>query len=103
MRYWLWRRSRLTQTLDDRGVGHAAALAHRLQPVPPATLLEGVDQCGHDASAAGAQRVADGDGAAVDIGLTEIRAGVGSPGKCRVEGAKFLVDAVIYMLKANRG
>src|SRR3977135_3878765 len=41
--------------LDDGGVGHAAALAHRLQTIPPAALLQGVDQRGHDAGAAGAQ------------------------------------------------
>jgi hypothetical protein len=33
------------QPLDDGGIGHAAALTHRLQPVPPAVLLEGVGVC----------------------------------------------------------
>jgi hypothetical protein len=42
--------------------------------------MQRVDQCGHDAGAAGAQRVADGNGAAVDVGLGQIRAGVGSLG-----------------------
>src|SRR5580704_1394459 len=48
------RRSPRSQTLDDGGVGHAAALTHGLQRVPAAALLQGVDHGGHDASAAGA-------------------------------------------------
>ena len=44
--------------------------------VAPATLLERVDQRGHDAGAAGAQRVTDRDRAAVDVGLGRIRPGV---------------------------
>src|SRR6516165_7144454 len=67
------------QALDDGGVRHAAGLTHGLQPVPPAALLESVDQRGHDAGPAGAQRVADRDGAAVHVGLGQIRAGVMSP------------------------
>src|SRR6516162_4819793 len=67
------------QALDDGGVGHAAALAHRLQAVPAAALFERVDQRGHEAGAAGAERVADRDGAAVDVGLCQIRAGVVGP------------------------
>ena len=59
---------RLAESLDDGGVGHPAALTHRLQPVAAAALLERVDQRRHDAGAAGAQRVADGDRAAVDVG-----------------------------------
>src|SRR5215469_12342818 len=64
------------QALDDGGVGHAAALAHGLQPVPSAALFERVDQRGHDPSTAGAQWMADGDGAAIDVGLGQIRPGV---------------------------
>jgi hypothetical protein len=57
----------LAQTLDDGGVGHAAAFTHRLQPVPAPTLLERIDECGHDASTAGTQRVAECDSTTVDI------------------------------------
>ena len=36
---------------------------------------------GHDASAAGAQRVADRDRAAVDVGLGQIGSGIRGPGQ----------------------
>jgi hypothetical protein len=70
----------LAQTLDDGGVGHPAGLTHGLQTVPPAALLESVHQRGHDAGTTGAQRVADRNGAAVDVGLGQIRSGVMRPG-----------------------
>jgi hypothetical protein len=57
----------------------SAALAHRLQPIACAALLERVDERGHDAGAAGTQRVADGDGAAVDVGLGQISPAICSP------------------------
>ena len=63
------------QRLDDGGVGHAATLAHRLQPVPSAALFKCVDKGCHDASTASAERVADGDGTAVDVGFGQIGAG----------------------------
>jgi len=78
----------LTQPLDDGGVGHAAALAHCLQPVPTPTLLKRIDERGHDASTAGAQRMSDGDRTAVDIGLGQIRPGVLRPGQLRFGGAE---------------
>ena len=39
-------RSRLAHSFDDGGVGYSAALTHRLQPIPPAALLQRVDQRG---------------------------------------------------------
>jgi hypothetical protein len=39
------RPSRLAQTLDDGGVRHAAALAHRLQPVATAELAYALSSC----------------------------------------------------------
>jgi hypothetical protein len=60
-------RSRLAQTLDNGGVGHPAALAHRLQPVTTAALFERIHECCHDARTASAQRVADRDGPSVDV------------------------------------
>ena len=59
----------VSEPLDDGGVGHAAALTHRLQTVAGVALLERVDQRGHDARTAGAQRVSDGDRSAVDVRL----------------------------------
>ena len=55
------------QPLDDGGVGHAAAVAHRLQSIASAALVQRVDQRGHSAGTAGTQRVADHDRAAIDI------------------------------------
>lgn len=69
----------LPQPFDDGGVGHAAAFTHRLQPVASAALFERVQQGGHDAGTAGAQRVPDGDGPTVDVGLAQIGSGVVSP------------------------
>jgi hypothetical protein len=62
----------LAEPLDDGGVGHAAALAHRLQAVPTAALFKRIHKCGHDAGTARAQWVSDGTGAAVDVGLGQI-------------------------------
>jgi hypothetical protein len=73
-------RSRLAQPLDDGGVRHAAALTHRLQPVGSAALLERVHGLRHDAGTAGTQRVADRDGTAVDVGLSQISAEYRPPG-----------------------
>ena len=81
-------RSRLAQSLDDGRVGHAAALAHRLQPIATAALFECVNECGHDAGTARTERVADRDGATIDVGLGQIRASICSPGQCRLGGPK---------------
>jgi hypothetical protein len=61
----------LAQPLDDSGVGHAAALAHGLQAVPPAPLLQGVDEGRHNAGTASSQRVAQCDGTTVDVGSSK--------------------------------
>ena len=63
----LGRLGRLAESLDDGGVCHPAALTHRLQAVPAAALFEAltsVVMMRHRWH----QRVADGDGAAVDVG-----------------------------------
>src|SRR5437867_2978398 len=57
----------LAEPLDDRRVGHAPALAHRLQAVAAAGALELVEQGGHELGAGAAERVAEGDGAAVHV------------------------------------
>ena len=61
-----------TQPLDDGGVGHAAALAHRLQAVAAAGALELVEQRGHELGAGAAERVTEGDRAAVDVHLAHV-------------------------------
>src|SRR5574341_863251 len=71
----------LSQPLDDGGIGHAAALAHRLEAVPAATALQLVQQRGHQLGAAGAQRMAKRDRAAVDVGALEVGAGLALPGE----------------------
>src|SRR5437588_8981656 len=55
------------EAFDDGGVGHAAALAHRLQPVPTAAALQLVEHRGHELRAGGAERVPYGDGASVRV------------------------------------
>jgi hypothetical protein len=62
----------LAQPFNDRGLGHPAALAHRLQTVATAARFKSVDQRRHDARTAGAQRVADRDGPAVNVRLGQI-------------------------------
>ena len=56
----------------------------------PRAPFERVDQGGHDARTAGAQRVADCDGAAVDVGLGKIGTDILGPGEGRFGGAKLL-------------
>ena len=55
------------------------ALAHRLRPVTSTTLFESVDERRHDAGTAGAQRVADRDGPAIDVRLGQVGTRVDSP------------------------
>ncbi len=58
---------RLAESLDDGGIGHAAAFTHRLQAVPSAALFERVDECCHDAGTTSAEWVTNGDGTAVHV------------------------------------
>ena len=60
---------RLAQALHDHGHALAAADAHRLEAERLARVLEPVEQRGHDAGAGLAERVAEGDGAALDVEL----------------------------------
>src|SRR5262245_19057028 len=69
------------EALDDGGVGHAAALAHGLQAVPAASALQLVEQRGQQLGARAAERVAEGDGAAVDVGLGQVGARLELPGQ----------------------
>src|SRR5207248_2004394 len=63
------------QALDDGDVGLAAAFAHGLEAVTPAGALELVEQRGHEAGTSGAERVTEGDGAAVHVDLAEVEPG----------------------------
>src|SRR3954470_17871755 len=63
---------RSAEALDDGGVGHAAALAHRLQAVTAAGALELVHQRGHELGAGAAERVTERDGAAVRVHLAHV-------------------------------
>ena len=60
--------------LDAEGDAHAAADAERGEALLGVALLHLVEQGGQDAGAAGADRVADGDGAAVDVDLVGVPA-----------------------------
>src|SRR5438270_7799956 len=66
--------SSTAEPFDDGDVGLAAAFAHGLQAVAAAGALELVEQGCHQADAGGAQRVAQGDGATVDVDLGEVGA-----------------------------
>src|SRR3954451_1138327 len=61
---WLGR----SDELDDGGDAHAAADAERGEAAALALALQLVDERAQDDGAGGAQRVAHGDGAAVDVG-----------------------------------
>src|SRR5690606_6656966 len=92
----------LSETLDDRHVGHAAAFAHGLQTPALAAVLQGVDERGHQLGARGAQRVAEGDGAAVDVQLVRVRAGGVQPGhRHRREGLVDLEQVDVVDLHAR--
>src|SRR5918994_5152225 len=81
---------RSAQALDDGGVGHAAALTHRLQAVAAPGALELVEQRGEQLVARAPERVAEGDGAAVHVGLRQVAAGPELPGQH--DGGERLVD-----------
>ncbi len=56
-----------SESLDDRDVGLAAALAHGLQPVAATGALQFAEERRHQARPGGADRMAQGDRAAVDV------------------------------------
>ncbi len=57
------------EAFDDHRQALAAADAHRLEPVAAVGGLQTVDEGGHDPGAGLAERVAEGDGAAVHVEL----------------------------------
>src|SRR3954471_22190441 len=78
------------QALDDRGVGHAAALAHRLETPAAAGALELVEQGGHQPATRAAERVPERDRAAIHVHLLHVRAVLLLPGQD--DGRERLVD-----------
>src|SRR3954449_3948762 len=79
-----------SEPLDDRHVRLPPAFTHRLHPVPPTGPLELVEQRGHEPHAGGTERVAERDGAAVDVHLVEVGAGLLLPGEH--DGCEGFVD-----------
>src|SRR5581483_11743060 len=75
---------------DQHGAALAAADAFGGDAAPLAEPLHGIDQMQHDAIAAGADRMADADGAAVDIEPVA-RDVAGSAGKAERVAAEFVV------------
>src|SRR5690606_486948 len=68
--------SRGSEAFDDGDVGLASALAHGLEPVAAAGALQLVQQGRHEAGAGRAEGVAEGDRAAVRVGLRGVGTGL---------------------------
>src|SRR6185437_11995966 len=66
----------ISDALHDRGDAHAAADAQRGQAVALLLALELIDERAQDHAAGGAEGVAHGDGAAVDVDLVHVPAHV---------------------------
>src|SRR6185437_13416652 len=66
----------ISDALHNRGDAHAAADAQRGQAVAQVLALELVDERAQDHPAGGAERVAHGDGATVDVDLVQVEAHV---------------------------
>src|SRR6266446_4405564 len=64
-----------SQSLNNRHIRHAAAFAHGLQSVALVLLLQRIHQGGHQLGAGAAQRMAERDGAAIDVEPRGVRAG----------------------------
>src|SRR5271167_2485975 len=65
--------------LDDRGVGHAAGLTHRLQAVAQTVGAEVMNESGHQDRAGRSERMPHADGAAERIEMVEFGAGLDPP------------------------
>src|SRR5215211_2719822 len=82
------------EQFDDGGVGGAAALAHRLQPVADPVVAHVVQHPGHQDCARSPERVPEGDRPTEGVEPRWVRAGLREPreryrGECLVD----LVDA----------
>src|SRR5689334_14178476 len=80
----------ISDTLQDRGDAHAAADAQRGQAVTEVLALEFVHERAQDHAAGGAQRMAHGDRAAVDVDLVHVKAHVAD--EAQDDGGEGLVD-----------
>src|SRR3954469_4654726 len=65
--------------LDDGDIGEPAALAHGLQAPALAALLQRMDQRGHQPGARRAERMAERDGAAMEVEPRRIGLGLLEP------------------------
>src|SRR5829696_2912149 len=79
-----------SEALDDGAGAETATAAHRHEAVAAAAALELVQGLGHEERARGAERVAEGDGAAVRVGLREVGADLLGPRQD--DGGERLVD-----------
>src|SRR5579883_3223847 len=87
---------------DNHRVRRAAALADRLQAIASAAALKFVQQHRGDARAGGAERMTNGDRAAVDVDLCEVGPGGLLPGQHNA--GECLVDFdQIHLLQAQAG
>src|SRR5690606_15722698 len=83
---------RTSETFDDGGVGHARALAHRLQAVATTGGLEVVDEGRQQSGARRAERVTERDRAAPRVELGRVGTEFVGPGERH--GRERLVDLV---------
>src|SRR5580704_12408936 len=79
-----------SQDLDDRRVGHAAALAHRLEPPPAAGSAQMMDQGSQQPRPRASERMPERDRAALWVDEFAVGAGLGLPsednrGECLVD------------------
>ena len=65
-------RKRALNPLDNRGDALADAYAHGAERIAASGFVELIEGCGYQAGAAGAERVADGDGSAVGVDMSGI-------------------------------
>src|SRR5512134_786585 len=72
---------RPSHPLDDGRDALAQPDAHRLQPVAPAASLQLVQERGHEPGAAAAERVAESDGATVDVDARHVGVQLALPGQ----------------------
>src|SRR5439155_8647804 len=92
----------LNFAVDDGRCPDAATAAHRLQAVAKVAALELVQQAVHQDGARRTERMADGDGPTVDVGLRQVGAGLLLPREHdRREGFVDLEEVDILELQAG--
>src|SRR5215218_7820827 len=81
-----------SKRFDDGNIGNSATFAHRLQPESSAPRVQGMDESRHQFGPAGAQRMAERNGAAVDVQPLRIGADFQEPGER--DGGERLIDFI---------